>query len=578
MRDLDGITLVEGEKITWEDAAGATQFELYADSVPGSPETRDIYLAITPALGGRTVRRLFGFSGTILRSDFLGGTEQYITSARPSASSNAGKIIYVTDGAAGAKFQGSDGSNWLPLDIPLFTLADGSVTTAKLADGAVNGAKVLDGSLGLGELSASGTKDATTFLRGDNSFVVPPFTDITALSAITPNKIAWESPAGTDIVELYGSVTAAGIVLAQSDQLNSDTRANYAAFGNGAPNFASTQWQTGGMGAGYYLMAAPTAWGNADDQGRIRARGAFGSSSTFGVGFVKPGSIAQASLITIELTTAAVKLAYDGPWNIGGGVQFGSISVPSLSAGTFYVLEATRSGNDIIVVVKDSADSTTILAATTVNIPAGAPRTAYGAGVALRPTVVMDQLGGTGDQVDWVDYYVQNPEQRDLFAAITPAGGARTVRRLLGWSGSVLERSDLPLDASVTIAKLAATGTKDLTTVLRGDNTWGQPSGNGAPNTQTANYTLALTDAGKTVEMNLGTALTLTVPPNSSVAFPIGSIVEVSRHGAGTVAIAAGAGVTIRSRGALLSIGNQYGAVSLRKRATDEWVLVGDLA
>jgi hypothetical protein len=102
--------------------------------------------------------------------------------------------------------------------------------------------------------------------------------------------------------------------------------------------------------------------------------------------------------------------------------------------------------------------------------------------------------------------------------------------------------------------------------------------GVGSPNTQTGNYTLALADAGKTVEQNLGTATTVTVPPNSSVAFPIGTIIEVARYGAGTVAIAAGAGVTIRSRGGLLSIGNQYGAVSLRKRATDEWVLVGDLA
>lgn len=98
------------------------------------------------------------------------------------------------------------------------------------------------------------------------------------------------------------------------------------------------------------------------------------------------------------------------------------------------------------------------------------------------------------------------------------------------------------------------------------------------PNEQTGNYTLALSDAARTVEMNASGATTLTVPPNGTVALPIGTIIEVARMGTGTVAIAAGAGVTLRSAGGLLNIGNQYGAVSLRKRATNEWVVVGDLA
>ena len=54
---------------------------------------------------------------------------------------------------AGATFDASAGT---------ITLADGSVTTAKIADGAVS----------LVKLSATGTKDNTTFLRGDNTFQV----------------------------------------------------------------------------------------------------------------------------------------------------------------------------------------------------------------------------------------------------------------------------------------------------------------------------------------------------------------------------------------------------------------------
>jgi len=97
-------------------------------------------------------------------------------------------------------------------------------------------------------------------------------------------------------------------------------------------------------------------------------------------------------------------------------------------------------------------------------------------------------------------------------------------------------------------------------------------------NSQVASYTPVLSDAGKVVEMNAAGATVLTVPPNSGVAFPIGTVFEVARMGAGAVSVAAGAGVTIRSRGGLLAVGSQYAGASLRKRATDEWVLVGDLA
>ncbi len=97
-------------------------------------------------------------------------------------------------------------------------------------------------------------------------------------------------------------------------------------------------------------------------------------------------------------------------------------------------------------------------------------------------------------------------------------------------------------------------------------------------NTQTASYTLVLADAGKAVDVDSASATIVTVPPNASVAFPVGTCIEICRYGTGTVAIAAGAGVTVRSRGSLLSIAAQYSSASLRKRATDEWILVGDLS
>lgn len=99
-----------------------------------------------------------------------------------------------------------------------------------------------------------------------------------------------------------------------------------------------------------------------------------------------------------------------------------------------------------------------------------------------------------------------------------------------------------------------------------------------AANRQTASYVLVLTDVGKAVEMNVASANTLTVPPNSSVAFPVGAILEVAQYGAGQTTLTAGAGVTIRSPSAKLKLTGQYSTATLRKIGTDEWWAAGDLA
>lgn len=99
----------------------------------------------------------------------------------------------------------------------------------------------------------------------------------------------------------------------------------------------------------------------------------------------------------------------------------------------------------------------------------------------------------------------------------------------------------------------------------------------GAPNTQTANYTLALSDLRSIVEMNVAGANTLTVPPNSAVPFAIGSIItRIVQIGAGQTTLTPGAGVTLRSRVGL-KLAGQYSVALLYKRATDEWVAWGDL-
>lgn len=91
-------------------------------------------------------------------------------------------------------------------------------------------------------------------------------------------------------------------------------------------------------------------------------------------------------------------------------------------------------------------------------------------------------------------------------------------------------------------------------------------------NAQTGtSYTLVLTDAGKQVTMNNASASTLTVPPNSSVAFDVGVRIQIIQLGAGAVTLTAGAGVTISTQATSLVMA-QYQVATLIKQATNTWI------
>lgn len=95
--------------------------------------------------------------------------------------------------------------------------------------------------------------------------------------------------------------------------------------------------------------------------------------------------------------------------------------------------------------------------------------------------------------------------------------------------------------------------------------------------TYTASHTLVLANRGGMVRMNVASANTLTVPPNSSVAFPIGTQIVWSQPGAGQTTFVPGGGVTITPGywGGMKSAGLGAGG-TLIKVATDGWELHGN--
>jgi len=96
-------------------------------------------------------------------------------------------------------------------------------------------------------------------------------------------------------------------------------------------------------------------------------------------------------------------------------------------------------------------------------------------------------------------------------------------------------------------------------------------------NTEVDSYVLTLADNLKLVTVTTTEASTLTVPPNSSVAFPVGATIAVCQGGAGTVTITAGEDVIINSADAALALTGQWATCSLIKTATDTWLCSGSL-
>ena len=97
---------------------------------------------------------------------------------------------------------------------------------------------------------------------------------------------------------------------------------------------------------------------------------------------------------------------------------------------------------------------------------------------------------------------------------------------------------------------------------------------------QTADYTAVIADTYQVLElMNKATAIAYKIPTNASVAFPIGTVLNILNIGAGVCTISAvtSGTTTILSAGAVAAqptLG-QYKSAACIKTGTDAWYVVG---
>jgi hypothetical protein len=89
---------------------------------------------------------------------------------------------------------------------------------------------------------------------------------------------------------------------------------------------------------------------------------------------------------------------------------------------------------------------------------------------------------------------------------------------------------------------------------------------------KTANYTTVAGDAGNTIN-STSTAITITISNTLTAAQRI----DFVQTGAGQITFAAGAGVTLNSKGAKLKTAGQYSGATVLCLASGSYLLVGDL-
>ena len=274
-------------------------------------------------------------------------------------------------------------------------------------------------------------------------------------------------------------------------------------------------------------------------------------------------------------STAWTSLGYSslpsGSMTTGGGTFTGAITINGASP---IVLEgATSNAYETTIAVTDpTADRTITLPNSTGTDALSTGNVATATALATARTIGGVSFDGTGNIAD------------TLAATATALATARTIG---GVSFDGTANIDLPgvnAAGNQNTSGTAATVTGAAQTAITSVGTLTSLAVSGglvaplAINAQTGTtYTFVLADAGKLVTSSNGSAQTFTVPPNSSVAYDVGTQFMVQNIGSANCTLAQGSGVTINSKDSNKEIDDQYAAVTLIKTATDAWSLIGAL-
>ena len=300
-------------------------------------------------------------------------------------------------------------------------------------------------------------------------------------------------------------------------------------------------------------------------------------------------------VITTNATTDTVT------FGLGTDIVTGSVSVTgALTAIGNVVCDDIIAGGDVSVTGVISANSATLV---TLNFTGGGT-TSIGPNNAL-PTDPADleiRTNGNCDVVlDYDDnessqaFRVKDGDGNIMFSVdedgISVANGTASTGAVLrlgeataNGTNYVAVQAAASLAANTTYTLPTADGTSGqlLSTNGSGTLSWATASGGGASystvRTQSGTtYTLVLGDAGDYIQTTSSTAVTITVPLQSSVAWVADTEIYFEQNNTGQITIAGASGVTVNSSETLKSFA-RYSVLALKRVASDVWTLTGERA
>lgn len=518
------MTTTERSKLTGVEAGATSNTGALADlNTVGTTQIDNA--AVTAAKLANTAVTPGAYTSTNITVDAQGR----ITAAANGSGAGSGDVVgpaSSTDNAL-ARFDTSTGK----------LVQDGTVSASDVATGAVTVASIGNNDLKL--QTGNATTGSITITDGANG-------DIT----IAPNGTGVVYfPSNMEVVDTQGIVDGNGQNLLVFDGI--PTAVNYLSVYNSTTGNAPSL-NALGTDTNINLNLVPKGTGQVSVTGNIAVTGTVDGRDVATDGTKLDGIEAAADVTDTTNVTAAGALMDSEVTNLAQVKAFNSadyaaashthtvsqLSDTAVSAGELDWSVGVTSAIQTQLNAKSSTSHTHLLAAGAIDVTATAAE-----------VNVLDGITATTAELNYTDG-VTSAIQTQLDAKLatadvddTPVDGATTAPVSSNWAFDHAADVDAH-DAGIN----AQTGTS---------------------------YTLVIGDIRKNITMSNAAANTLTVPPNASVAFPVGTKVLVTQSGAGSTTIAAGSGVTINAPTTVtLAIGEQHESRGLIKVATDTWTLM----
>lgn len=136
-----------------------------------------------------------------------------------------------------------------------------------------------------------------------------------------------------------------------------------------------------------------------------------------------------------------------------------------------------------------------------------------------------------------------------------------------------------PLNGAISFVRNNSSGGALNQLQYYSNGSWRPYGDNAALLDRTASFTLSSSDAGRTIDINVSTNNTVTIPTNAQDPIPVGTQFAFIQSGTGQTSFAPSNAqvVTIQSKLGNRKISSRYAQAVLIKRAENTWYLFGDL-